>query len=174
MSTTTTEPRIYVACLASYNAGRLVGEWIDAGDADSMREDVAAMLAASPIPNAEEFAIHDHEGFGPVELGEYESLEKVAELAAGINEHGEAFAAFAANEGLEYLDAERFEDAYCGEYGSLADYAANLAEELGQLEEIPEMFRYRIDWDGIGHDLDCEGYWTAAAGLGAVHVFRPV
>ena len=23
-------PRIYVACLASYNAGKLVGQWVDA------------------------------------------------------------------------------------------------------------------------------------------------
>ena len=35
MNTTTTTPKIYVACLASYNAGILHGRWIDADqDAD--------------------------------------------------------------------------------------------------------------------------------------------
>jgi antirestriction protein len=45
-------PRIYVACLASYNAGVLHGTWIDATDADVMREAIATMLRQSPYPNA--------------------------------------------------------------------------------------------------------------------------
>ena len=44
--------RIYIACLASYNNGRLHGEWIDAtSDADDMGEQVARILRASPYPN---------------------------------------------------------------------------------------------------------------------------
>ena len=55
MSTTTISPRIYVACLASYNAGKLYGRWIDANqDADDIQSEVDAMLAASPAPDAEE------------------------------------------------------------------------------------------------------------------------
>ena len=42
-------PRIYVACLAAYNAGRLHGEWIDADqDADVIHEEIQEMLAAMP------------------------------------------------------------------------------------------------------------------------------
>jgi Antirestriction protein (ArdA) len=48
-----TETRIYVACLAAYNAGYLHGEWIDVTDTDSINEQVQAMLKASPIPNDE-------------------------------------------------------------------------------------------------------------------------
>lgn len=44
--------RIYIACLASYNAGRLHGKWIDAtADVDAMQAEVRAMLRASPCPN---------------------------------------------------------------------------------------------------------------------------
>jgi hypothetical protein len=32
------------------------------------------MLKASPVAGAEEFAIHDHEGFGGVEIAEYASI----------------------------------------------------------------------------------------------------
>jgi antirestriction protein len=39
-------PRIYVACIASYNAGILHGRWIDVTDPDDIWERVAAMLAA--------------------------------------------------------------------------------------------------------------------------------
>jgi antirestriction protein len=61
----TTELRIYVACLAAYNNGHLHGQWIDATqDSDSLHEEVRKILAASPIKNAEEWAIHDNEGFG--------------------------------------------------------------------------------------------------------------
>jgi hypothetical protein len=27
--TTTETPRVWIGCLASYNAGRLIGEWVD-------------------------------------------------------------------------------------------------------------------------------------------------
>lgn len=46
------EPRIYVACLASYNAGILYGRWIDATtDIAAMNEAIQEMLAGSPQPN---------------------------------------------------------------------------------------------------------------------------
>lgn len=61
--TTKFEPRIYVACLAAYNSGYLHGAWIDAAQEPwSIYDDVKAMLAASPIAGAEEWAIHDYNG----------------------------------------------------------------------------------------------------------------
>ncbi|MEH6808999.1 MAG: antirestriction protein ArdA, partial [Hyphomonas oceanitis] len=51
-------PRIYVACLAAYNGGRLHGRWIDATEHEAVWKEVRAMLAASPEPDAEEWAIH--------------------------------------------------------------------------------------------------------------------
>ena len=54
MSTNNTY-RIYVACLASYNAGRLHGEWFDLedySDADELQEAIAEkVLRTSPYPN---------------------------------------------------------------------------------------------------------------------------
>ena len=56
--------RIYVAGLAAYNAGHLHGVWIDATlELDDIQGQVDAMLAASPVEDAEEYAIHDFEGF---------------------------------------------------------------------------------------------------------------
>lgn len=44
--------KIYVACLASYNNGRLHGEWIEAtADVDAMHDEVARILRASKYPN---------------------------------------------------------------------------------------------------------------------------
>ena len=38
---------------------------------------------------AEEYAIHDFEGYGSYRLGEYEGLESAHEIACFIEEHGE-------------------------------------------------------------------------------------
>ena len=53
-----------------------------------MWEGTRDMLAKSPIPDAEEWAIHDFEGFAAIRIREYDSFEHVAELAAFIAEHG--------------------------------------------------------------------------------------
>lgn len=47
------------------------------------------MLALSPEASAEEFAIHDYEGFGDLRISEYASLQNVASYADFISEHGE-------------------------------------------------------------------------------------
>src|SRR5436189_4774564 len=58
-------PRIYAATLSDYNAGRLHGAWIDADqDPEELQAEIDAMLAKSAEPVAEEWAIHDYEGFG--------------------------------------------------------------------------------------------------------------
>jgi len=82
--------RIYVACLAAYNEGHLHGAWIDVSDEDTIWQAVQAMLFASPIEeDAEEWAIHDYEGFKGAEVGEYYSFANVVELADYIRERGE-------------------------------------------------------------------------------------
>jgi len=86
-------PRIYVASLADYNAGRLHGCWIDANQsADAIREEIAQMLADSEEFIAEEWAIHDYERFGDLGLSEYEDIELVAQVAFEITQHGPVFA----------------------------------------------------------------------------------
>src|SRR5882672_6047171 len=97
-----TQPRIYVASLSDYNAGRLHGVWLDANqDVEELQVAVDAMLKKSHEPSAEEYAVHDYEDFGPVRLGEYTSLEIVAAVARGLVEHGRPFGHWA-----EYVDCQ--------------------------------------------------------------------
>lgn len=64
MTTTTAQFRVYAACLAAYNNGILHGCWLDVtDDVDKLRAEVAAMLADSPESGAEEWVIHDYDGF---------------------------------------------------------------------------------------------------------------
>ena len=157
-----TEPRIYVACLAAYNNGLLHGEWIDADQsADELHEAVARMLAASPQPGAEEWAIHDYEGFGSLRLGEYESLDRVATIAAGIAEHGDAFSAWLSyDESQDATDMQSFEDAYRGEWDSLRAYAEDYAESTGMYDAAEKSGSQYVvvDIDMLTRDLDIELY----------------
>ena len=71
MTNSTAEINIYVACLAAYNNGKLHGCWIDATqELDDIQDQINSMLVSSPEEDAEEYAIHDYEGFGSYSLGE--------------------------------------------------------------------------------------------------------
>ena len=126
-------PRIYVASLSDYNAGRLHGAWLDAAqEPDALWAGINEMLARSPEPGAEEWAIHDYEAFCGVRLGEYESIESVSKIALGIAEHGPAFGAWADYLGRSsWEDLDRFEDCYQGRWDSVSDYAEDFLDALG-------------------------------------------
>ena len=116
------ELRVYVADLAAYNNGCLHGVWIDA----TLELD----------EEAEEYAIHDYEGFGTYKVSKYEGLESVHEVACFLEEFGEG-----AGDVLLYFsddleDARKaLEENYNGCYSSLADYAEELTTETS---EVPE------------------------------------
>jgi antirestriction protein len=167
-------PRIYVACLAAYNNGKLHGAWIDARQsADGIGRDVARMLAASPEPGAEEWAIHDYEGFDGLRLSEWEQFERVASIAAGISEHGPAFTAWLSYDADRDLsDTTAFEDAYRGEWDSLRAYAEDYAEQTGMYDAADKAGSSYVvvDIDMLTRDLDMEMY-SVASGHGTVYIF---
>lgn len=167
------KPSIYVACLASYNAGRLHGEWITLDpDPEVLREAIARMLASSPAPGAEEYAIHDEDGLAPYRAGEYPDLDTLARVAALHEEHGHAALVYAASEGDDEATLARFEDAYAGQWDSLDEYVeeACLADAL---DEVPAHLRPYIDVARYGRDLELGGeIWTHRTDVGALLVFR--
>lgn len=163
-------PAVYVACLASYNAGTLHGRWVWADDADEIGEAVRAMLAASPEPDAEEWAIHDYAGFEGLRVEEYESFEAVAAKASYISERGELGAKLVAHFGGDLEDARRAFENYAGEHENLADYAEAFTLETGM--EIPKALQNYIDWVSMGQDMELNGeIFTIDMGYKSVHVF---
>ncbi len=171
-------PRIYVASLSDYNHGRLHGAWIDATqDAEVLHDQVERMLRSSPLPAAEEWAIHDYEGFGSFPVPEFEALEWISAVASGIVEHGPAFSAFASfvNDQPERL--KDFEEAYRGQWESLEAYADELLNDLGAtelLDQVPDWLQpyVSLDVSGFARDLQLGGdIWTAEAAEGGVWVF---
>lgn len=181
-TTTTPDIKIYVASLSDYNSGILHGVHVDlveTTDIDEVWEKVNTMLAASPATKryggvAEEWAIHDHEGFGGYSISEYASIATLVKVAGLIAEHGEAFTAFLAN-GNDADDdiEERFTDAYAGTWDSEKAYVEGLVDDCGfkglTSAQIDELSGY-LDWDAITRDL-MQDYWSADGSDGTM-IFR--
>ncbi|MNZ11895.1 Antirestriction protein (ArdA) [compost metagenome] len=166
----TTEPRIYVADLAAYNSGCLHGVWIDATqDVDDIQEEINAMLAASPVPDAEEYAIHDYEGFDDYRLGEYEGIDTAHEIACFIEEFPAFGGALLAHFSSIEEARKAAEEDYCGTFESLAEYAQELTEGTTQ---IPESLAYYINYEAMARDMELGGdVFTIETGYREVHVF---
>ena len=164
------EIRIYVADLAAYSNGFLHGVWIDATlEVSEIQDQISQMLAASPVSGAEEFAIHDYEGFDGYDLHGYAGIESAHDIAQFIAEFSD-FGGALLNHFGDLDDARQSaEESYCGCYSSLADYAQELTEES---TEIPQNLRYYIDYEAMARDMTMNGdVFVIETGYQEVHIF---
>lgn len=151
----TLQPRIYVACLAAYNNGYLHGAWIDAtDDLGLIQAQVAMMLAGSPMPDAEEYAIHDYEDFSDYALGEYAGLESAHNIAVYLADTGGLGAMLLSHFGGDLQAALNALEEYVGCYESVAAFAQELTEET---TIIPESLRFYIDYEAMARDMELNG-----------------
>lgn len=167
--------RIYVACLAAYNSGRLHGKWIAIDEQtteESLGETIAAMLRASPEPGAEEWAIHDYDGL-PALLGENPNLADVLATAKAILAYGEVFGLYVEHTGYAVDEAARnFEEAYQGAFPNCEAFGEQLWEELGYEAAIPEHLRPYVDTDKFTNDLFLGGDYFSVRRDGVAHIFN--
>lgn len=138
-------PRVYVACLASYNNGVLHGEWVDAIDADEIRETIAQVLRTSRFPNVY-VTCPDCDGTGHV----YDSVTPCAECGG----KGEVPSA------EEYAIHDY--DGLPSSFGEWPDLD-KLAEFAVAYEEHGEAFR--LWWENESRDeVDVDAFQEAYAG----------
>jgi antirestriction protein len=172
MQTTQFIPKIYVACLAAYNNGFLHGQWIDANqDPEAIHAEIEDMLGISPVSGAEEWAIHDYEGFEGLTINEYDNIESVAEYARLIDKHGAAYAAYANNVGVDCATEEEFEESYQGEWDSQEAFAQNLADEI---MDIPERLAFYFDYEKFASELFMSDYYSVSNDNYKVFVFSNI
>ena len=175
MISTETKPRIYVACLASYNSGILHGAWFDAStDVDEMQAAINAVIESSPVPDAEEWAFHDYEGLG--RLGEYEDLNTIAVTLDAYEEYGQGpVEAYISNHG-EWNESH-FQDSYCD---WVPDFDDNREEWLIDqfMDTIPlkgdelDFFCTWADWESIARTLSFDYSFVTVGDT--LYIFRQV
>lgn len=155
--------KIYVACLAAYNNGFLHGAWIDCEgkDAIEIEAEVHEMLKRSPEPDAEEWAIHDFEGFGDYKVEEWTSFNEIAELVEAVNDSSYkldlitgvmSHMCCSAPDAISYI-----EDNFHGEFDNLKAYAWDWLESSGDWDLIPKHLQYYFDIESYARDLDLNG-----------------
>jgi antirestriction protein len=178
------QPRIYVRSLVDYTEGHDIGDWIDATqDLEDIHADIRNIRSRSLHAHwtgqpAEEWAIHDQDGFGQITLSEYESLDVVCALGKGIAEHGLAFSAWAEiSDERDVYTLARFSEAYLGEYENREAYADHIVDELRgeeELAKLPEWLRniVRIDTEHMVHEMETSGDIRFADHPGGVWVFN--
>lgn len=159
-------PRIYVACLAAYNNGKLHGEWIDLDGTEDVPERIQEVLKTSPEPDAEEWAVHDHEYCGA--LGEYAGHQTLADIQDAYETctkeqiEWEPFVLFCEHTGapLHPDQCDRVNETFAGCYDSLTDWAENHIEETGMLGEAPvELTRY-FNVEAFARDMEIDSVFT--------------
>lgn len=147
------EPAIYIANLAAYNAGRLVGAWINpSSDKDELGEQIRASIGG----NADsEWAVHDYNGFP--NLGEYPQMDDICRVAALFEQHdADAVRAAIENVGVHYLDevASVLENGWrefdLPEGQALEELAQEYADE--GILDAKFLLQY-VDWERVARDL---------------------
>jgi len=146
-------PKIYVADLAAYNEGKLVGEWLDLSDFDSGSDVVEAIndllkkFSEEQGVEREEYAIHDTEnipeGFIDESSGE-DDIDRVIQVYKKAEEEDlplDVLLQYADEVGME---ADELDDVpFVGRFDDESDFAYDLVEQ------------------GAGGDLSSYLYMTA-------------
>lgn len=172
--------RVWVGCLACYNGGDLVGEWLEPSEGPRWE-------CPQGGGDHEETWVLDHEGFGSALGGECSpqlAADRDAALfyAEVVGDPGQidAMIEWLGESNVDW-DALRgqFEGSFNGEYESFRAFADEMAVECGPLmgmgtskgsEQLAQLVRY-FDWDAWARDLRY-GYHGVSMPDGGVCVFR--
>ena len=174
---TDTTPRAWIGCLACYNAGRLIGDWFDAATADEVTTyDVHG--AHSRADSHDELWCFDHENI-PVR-GELAPLTAAVwgKCLAEVDDHlRPALCAwvesgdYIAEGNTDLPSISDFEERYQGHWDTFAEYAEQLADDIGLLDGVPEEIARYFDWSAWTRDLAMD-YSVYDDPEGGVFVFR--
>lgn len=146
------------------------GAWLNLdGDVCEIDAKIDSIKAGFGSP-ADEYVIVDWENCG--DLPDWYSLAEIAEAYSAMSENWQAFCEYS---GYRCGDApietmiEEFENHYMGQFDNETDFAENLADSCGMLDEMPEWARPYFDYEAWGRDLFLSGdYFMTKNG----YVFR--
>lgn len=149
--------KVYVACIAAYNAGRLHGVWMDASaPPEDLHRQIQDMLKASPVPGAEEFRIDDTEGFGDIKADRLD-VSELPQLCSMIEEQGLEIVGAA----MDYVGAGmarvwraylKIQDSCPRIFQSDQEYGYYLFDGMGFDQSIPKELHSYFDYAAYGRD----------------------
>ena len=148
--------RIYLTNLGKYNEGQLVGKWVDLPVDDDFE---SAFEEIGIGENYEEWFITDYENDFDYQVGEYDDIFKLNELAQDIEDYIDDSNMPALLALLQY--GNNLEDAInnvddCIIYDNISDevdLAHYIVDERVYLENVSETIAMYFDYAAFGRDL---------------------
>lgn len=137
-------PKIYVADLEAYNNGRLSGVWLDLTDYSDADELMDAINDFLKTTGGEEYAIHDYENLPRSMYSEYMGARDFAELYEMMDLAKEKDLPLdVVMEIVSQFDRSAL-DEYTGVYDSEQDFAEQLVDDLGGIQNFND-FEYYLE-----------------------------
>ena len=165
--------KIYLTDLAAYNAGYLIGEWIELPIKEKELEEKLENILkkGGEICNEihEEYFITDYES-DILDINEYSNiydLNNKAQKLLELNDYELKIVKFLLNEYLlnNIEEAiENIDNVILHEDQTLQDLAYELVEELYDIDNLPSLISTNIDYAGIAKDLEMEGRYYEIEG----------
>ncbi|EDC2357981.1 DUF1472 domain-containing protein [Salmonella enterica] len=158
MSTTTTTPAVYVGTYHKYNCGSIFGKWFELTEFDGREDFYEACQALHADEWDAEFMFQDWEGIPSQFVSECSIDWDFIAAYKRAEEEGREAAFISWAEYTGECDYDAFDDAYRGEAESEEDYAQEMVEDHGLLNEVPEPLRSYFDFEAYARDLFSSGY----------------
>lgn len=131
-----TQRRVHFADLSNYDDGGLEGAQLETAECVAYSEQrIDTRFRRSAGGKADKARIIVQEQFAPLYFGDATSLKFIGEVAAGILEHGPAFAAWACCVGKNFELLARFSDSYLGHWRSAGEFTQHILDDRGCTEE---------------------------------------
>lgn len=167
-------PAVWVGCLACYNDGNLVGDWVGAFEAGD--------FIPCNQPGHEERQAMDHEGFLGALDGET-SPEEAQDLAERMRDELSdmdskkvaAWIEHSHNTGDDFMECvESFQDSYDGTFDTRLDWAWGYMDNTGMLNELPHWVNQSAVVEAWLNDVEHSGdvyFYRTQYGVAAVHAY---
>lgn len=167
--------KIYLTNLGKYNEGELVGEWVDLPASQEELEKVFERIGINE--EYEEYFITDYE-CDLYEVGEYENIDKLNDIAERIKELDEEGSKVvkALIQKLDYTLDEAIDKVNSGDYmiyndcENMTDVAYQVVEECGYLENVPDNVARYFDYESFGRELGIVGNYMFLDGSEVIEI----
>ena len=168
--------KIYLTNLGKYNEGELIGEWVELPVSQEELKEVFERIGINE--EYEEYFITDYE-CDFYEIGEYENLDTLNEIAERIEEldENESKVAKALISDLSYTLDEAIDKVNSGDYriysdcDNMTDIAYHVVEECGYLNNVPDNVARYFDYESFGRDLGIEGTYIFLDDSEVIEIF---
>ncbi len=159
-------PRVYIACLSSYNNGDLHGDWINLDGSEEISRRISLILDSSQTPEAEEYAIHDHEYCGSIyEYSGIDELKQIAKAYQAAQSEGIEWADLVAyceyqSEDLSPEAVTSYQERFAGSACSLQEWCESFLEESSQFDECSDTLRRYFNIEAYARDMEINDVFT--------------